>query len=227
MGNINMKKVEPENDYKNETWNVSDVINTEKSENIYIGYKFIKRLFDIIISLIGIILTFPIIGIFAVLIVIETPGSPLYKQERLGLNGKVFVIYKLRSMYKNSEKNGAQWATKDDERVTKIGKFIRITRIDELPQLYNILKGEMSLIGPRPERLELTKRFNREIPGFINRLQIEPGLTGWAQVNGGYDLTPKEKLELDMYYVKNRNLRLDLLILFKTIKVVLTGQGAR
>ena len=128
---------------------------------------------------------------------------------------------------KDAEKNGAQWADKDDCRVTKIGNFIRKTRIDELPQLFNILKGDMSLIGPRPERPRFTVEFNQEIPGFVERLQIKPGLTGWAQVNGGDDVTPEEKWELDMYYIEKRDVWMDFKILLKTVGVVLTGAGAR
>lgn len=127
----------------------------------------------------------------------------------------------------NAEKNGAQWATKNDPRVTKVGAFIRKTRIDELPQLFNVLKGDMSLIGPRPERPMFTAQFNEEIPGFIDRLQVKPGITGWAQVNGGYDITPREKLELDRYYINNMSFWLDLKIILKTIKVCITGDGAR
>jgi len=135
-------------------------------------------------------------------------------------------MYKLRSMYENAEENGAQWAEEDDPRVTKVGKFIRRTRLDELPQLFNVLKGDMSLVGPRPERPIFTYQFNEQIPGFINRLQVKPGLTGWAQVNGGYKLTPAEKLEYDLYYIENRTIWLDIKIMLKTIMVVLTGKGA-
>ncbi|NLM25552.1 MAG: hypothetical protein GX208_05495 [Firmicutes bacterium] len=121
----------------------------------------------------------------------------------------------------------AQWADKNDPRVTRVGRFIRKTRIDELPQLLNVLLGEMSIIGPRPERPNFTIEFNDVIPGFINRLRVRPGLTGWAQINGGYDRTPEEKLELDFFYIENRSPLLDLQIIVKTIKVVLTGEGAR
>ena len=122
---------------------------------------------------------------------------------------------------------GAQWAEKDDPRITKIGKFIRKTRIDEIPQLFNILNGEMSLIGPRPERPELTYKFEEEIPGFINRLKIKPGLTGLAQVNGGYEISPEEKLRWDLIYIKTQSFIVDIKIILKTIKVVITGDGAR
>ena len=191
-------------------------------------YTLYCRTLDIIISLFGLIIAIPIILIFGILIKIEDKGPIFYKQERLGKYEKVFWIYKLRSMKIDAEKDsGIQWATKNDPRITKVGKFIRKTRIDEIPQLFNILCGEMSLIGPRPERPELTYKFDEEIPGFVNRNLIKPGLTGWAQVNGGYDITPKEKLELDIEYIKNRCIKMDIKIIIKTIKVVFTGDGAR
>mgnify|MGYP001457147736 CR=1 FL=1 len=198
------------------------------SQEIQINlYDKFKRIMDILFALIGLIIGIPLMIIFGIAIVIETPGGVIYSQDRVGKDGKIFKIYKLRSMVSNAEENGAQWAEKDDPRVTKVGSFIRKTRIDEIPQLFNVLKGDMSIIGPRPERPIFTEKFNQEIPGFINRLQVKPGLTGWAQVNGGYDITPKEKWELDMYYIKNRSIKLDFLIILKTIKVVLTGEGAR
>lgn len=186
-----------------------------------------QRVLDIIISLIGLIIGIPLMIIFGIFIKIEDKGPITYKQERLGKNGKVFYIYKLRSMRTDAEKFGAKWADKDDPRITKVGKFIRKTRIDELPQLFNILKGDMSIIGPRPERPSFTDQFNKDIPGFINRLAVKPGLTGWAQVNGGYEITPEQKLKEDMYYIKNRSVSLDIKILLMTVKVVLTGDGAR
>ena len=130
-------------------------------------------------------------------------------------------------MRNNAEINGAQWADKNDKRITGIGKFIRKTRIDELPQLINVYKGEMSFIGPRPERKIFIDEFLKAIPDFNDRLLVKPGLTGWAQVNGGYEITPQEKLELDMYYIENRSFLLDLKIIFKTIKIIFTGEGAR
>lgn len=195
------------------------------SKAIY--YSYIKRVYDIIFSFIGLLVTLPIILMVGLIIKWETPGPMFFKQERVGLNGRYFHIMKLRSMGVDAEKNGAQWAAKNDPRVTKVGAFIRKTRLDELPQLYNVLKGEMSLIGPRPERPMFTIQFNEEIPGFVERIQVKPGLTGWAQVNGGYEITPKEKLELDRYYIKNQSLWLDLQIVVKTVKVVFTGDGAR
>ncbi len=190
-------------------------------------YYIVKRAIDIILCLIGLVIALPIMVIVGIAIKLESKGPIIYKQERVGLEGRTFTIYKLRSMYIDAEKNGAQWACKDDPRVTKVGRFIRKTRIDELPQLINILKGDMSIVGPRPERPILTYKFNEEIPGFVNRLQVKPGLTGWAQVTGGYELSPKEKLEKDMYYIENQSLWLDLKIIFKTIFVVFNGDGAR
>jgi len=190
-------------------------------------YPYIKRFIDILLSLIVLPVVLPIILIFSIAIKLETPGPAFFLQERVGLHGKYFKIVKLRSMGVNAEWNGAQWATKNDPRVTKVGAFIRKTRIDELPQLFNVLKGDMSLIGPRPERPIFTAQFNEEIPGFIDRLQVKPGITGWAQVNGGYDVTPREKLELDRYYINNISFWLDLKIILKTVKVCLTGDGAR
>ena len=190
-------------------------------------FDFYQRVLNILLSIIGLAIGIPLIIIFGIRIKIEDNGPITYKQERLGKGGKRFYIYKLRSMRTDAEKFGAQWAEKDDPRITKVGRFIRKTRIDEIPQLFNILKGDMSLIGPRPERPQFTEQFNREIPGFINRLAVKPGLTGWAQVNGGYDMTPAEKLVEDIYYIKNRSVLLDFKIIFKTVAVVLTGDGAR
>lgn len=203
-----------------------DAIDTNEVKGSWI-FDLYQRILDIILSLIGLIIGIPLMLIFGIFIKIEDKGPMTYKQERVGKNGRVFYIYKLRSMRTDAEKFGAKWAEKDDPRITKVGKFIRKTRIDELPQLFNILKGDMSIIGPRPERPSFTAQFNEEIPGFINRLAIKPGLTGWAQVNGGYEITPEEKFKEDMYYIRNRSVSLDIKILFMTVKVVLTGDGAR
>jgi glycosyltransferase len=169
----------------------------------------------------------PICIISSLFIILETTGNPLYIQERVGLNGSRFRIYKLRSMYSDAEKDGCKWATKNDIRITKVGHYIRKTRIDELPQLLNILKGDMAFIGPRPERPEFIEKFLKDIPDFNDRIVIKPGITGWAQVNGGYELTPKEKLEYDKYYIEHESLYLDVLILLKTIQVIFTGYGSR
>ncbi len=190
-------------------------------------YEKVTRIVDIILSVLGIIVGFPIICVFGLLIKIEDGGPILYKQERLGKYGETFELYKIRSMRIDAEKLGAQWAEKNDPRILKVGKFIRKTRIDEIPQLFNIIIGDMSIIGPRPERPIFTQQFEEEIPGFIDRLLVKPGLTGLAQVNGGYDITPKEKLIWDLKYIKNRNLKMDFKIILKTIKVVMSGDGAR
>ncbi|EEL67299.1 MULTISPECIES: sugar transferase [Bacillus cereus group] len=190
-------------------------------------YFMLKNIADFFIALLGLVILSPILLLFVLAIKLESNGPAFFLQERVGLNGRVFNIIKLRSMYIDAEKNGAQWAKKNDSRVTKIGAFIRRTRIDEIPQLINMLKGDMSLVGPRPERPIFTEQFNKEIPEFKNRIVVKPGITGWAQVNGGYDISPKEKLEFDIYYIKNLSLFMDGKIIFKTIKVVFTGEGAR
>lgn len=196
-------------------------------EEIMSAYRIIKRGIDFFISIVLLIPAMLLCSISALFIILETKGNPLYIQERVGLNGKRFKIYKLRSMYLDAEKDGYQWAMKNDDRITKVGYYIRKTRIDELPQLVNILKGDMAFIGPRPERPEFIKEFLQDIPDFNDRLVIKPGITGWAQVNGGYELTPKEKLEYDKYYIEHESLYLDVLILLKTIQVVFTGYGSR
>lgn len=217
-----------QNDFFKEYAVAIDTQYTIRKQNANVKYyPYVKRFLDILLSLLALPIAVPIILIFAVIIKLETPGPAFFLQERVGLHGKYFKVIKLRSMGVNAEKNGAQWATKNDPRVTKVGAFIRKTRIDELPQLFNVLKGDMSLIGPRPERPMFTAQFNEEIPGFIDRLQVKPGITGWAQVNGGYDITPREKLELDRYYINNMSFWLDLKIILKTIKVCITGDGAR
>ena len=191
-------------------------------------YENIKSSIEFIFSLLLLLLfALPICLIVCFAIYFELRVNPIYTQKRVGLNGRVFKIYKLRSMYIDAEKDGPKWASENDERITKVGRIIRKTRIDELPQLVNILKRDMSFIGPRPERPEFIKEFIKYIPDFNDRLLVKPGITGWAQVNGGYSLTPKEKLEFDKYYIKNRGFKLDLLILIKTIIVIFTRHGAR
>lgn len=191
-------------------------------------YENIKSSIEFIFSLLLLLLiAVPICILACIAIYVELRVNPIYTQKRVGLNGRVFKIYKLRSMYIDAEKDGPKWACENDERITKVGRIIRKTRIDELPQLVNILKRDMSFIGPRPERPEFIKEFIKYIPDFNDRLLVKPGITGWAQVNGGYSLTPKEKLEFDKYYIRNRGFKLDLLILIKTINVIFTRHGAR
>lgn len=190
-------------------------------------YLFIKRTFDIVASLIlSILLCIPM-ALIAVLIRLDSPGPALFKQERLGKNGKPFTILKFRSMQMDAEEHGPQWADKDDPRCTKIGRLLRKTRLDELPQLWNILKGEMSFVGPRPERACFYEEFETYIHGFHNRLLVKPGLTGWAQVNGGYDLKPEEKIVYDMEYIQSRSAGMDLKCLLKTFKLIFSHEGAR
>jgi exopolysaccharide biosynthesis polyprenyl glycosylphosphotransferase len=210
---------------KVESGYASQIFDSVKRKNYL--FLFIKRTMDFILSLIAFVVTAPFVLLFIILIKIDSPGPALFIQERVGLNGKVFRIYKLRTMRLNAEVNGPQWASTDDPRITKLGKFLRKTRIDELPQFVNVLRGDMSLVGPRPERAFFLVKFNHEVPGFTKRLAVKPGLTGWAQVNGGYELAPKEKLELDLYYIEHQSILIDIGIMFKTIKVVLTGEGAR
>lgn len=190
-------------------------------------YVVIKRAFDILLSFVfGVIMLIPML-IIAAVVSIDSPGSPLYTQERLGKDGKVFVMYKFRSMVKNAEEDGPRWADVNDERCTRVGKFLRFTRLDELPQLWNIFKGDMSFVGPRPEREYFYNEFEKYIPDFRKRLAVKPGLTGLAQVNGGYDLEPEEKLQLDIEYINNRSVILDLKCIFKTFRLVFTHEGAR
>lgn len=190
-------------------------------------YDIVKRIFDIIFSLIAIILTFPLVLIVCVLVKLDSKGSAIYSQKRVGLNNKEFYCYKIRSMKQDAEVTGAQWAEKNDPRITRVGKIIRKTRIDEIPQFYNILLGDMSLVGPRPEREIFYKEFEKDILGFRKRLLVKPGLTGYAQVNGGYEASPKEKLDMDLYYIEHRGYIIDFKIILKTFKVVITGEGAR
>ena len=200
---------------------------TSKQDDYFRFFDMITRIVDIVIGTIGLIISIPVLLLFGIFIKMEDGGPVFYSQERVGLYGKHFTLYKLRSMRMDAEKNGAQWASKDDERVTKVGQIVRRTRIDELPQFTNILRGDMTIVGPRPERPEFIIKFDQEMSGFIERLQVKPGLTGWAQVNGGYDIGPEEKLKLDIFYIENRSLLLDLKIMAKTVRVMFTGNGAR
>ncbi|NOX87859.1 MAG: sugar transferase [Calditrichaeota bacterium] len=189
-----------------------------------------RRVFDVFISLTLLILLFPLFIIVAIAIKLESPGPVLYSQQRLGINGKIFPVYKFRSMVQDAEKrSGPVWASKEDPRITKIGRFLRKTRIDELPQLLNVLKGDMSFIGPRPERPFFAHQFKKKIPFYMARLKTKPGITGLAQVTVGYDETiedVKEKIKKDIEYIENKNSwRLNLKILLKTVLVVLRGEG--
>ena len=192
-----------------------------------------KRGFDIAASMTLLLLALPLIVLAIIAIWLESGcrGPILYRQVRVGQNWRLFQVLKLRSMVVDAEKGGApQWAKKNDARVTRVGKFIRRTRIDELPQILNVLKGDMSFIGPRPERPEFVEKLAEKIPYYAERHRVKPGITGWAQIRYPYGASEQdavEKLQYDLYYVKNYSLFLDCLILFQTAEVVLWGQGAR
>ncbi len=196
-----------------------------------LGRTLVKRAFDIVFATILIIASLPVMLLTAVLIVLESGGPILYLQERVGLNGRLFSVIKFRSMRIDAEEDGKpRWATAQDDRVTRVGRIIRKLRIDELPQLITVLVGDMSLVGPRPERAFFVDKLTQEIPYYSVRLSVKPGLTGWAQVRYHYGATMEdsaEKLQYDLYYVKNHSLFLDLVVLFETVGVVLTGKGAR
>jgi len=187
----------------------------------------IKRVFDIILSLFGTLIALLPMIFITILIKLDSPGPAFFIQERLGKDGKPFHIIKFRSMRIDAEKNGAQWACLHDTRVTKIGKTLRSTRLDELPQLFCILIGKMSFVGPRPERAVFYDEFDKYIEGFRQRLLVKPGLTGLAQINGGYELEPEEKIIYDIEYIKTRSPYLDFKIILKTIIIVFNHNGAR
>ena len=190
-------------------------------------FDFVKRAFDIVLSLLGLVcMVLPMI-VIAVVIRLDTPGPAIYKQERLGLNRKPFTIYKFRSMYTNAEDDCPKWAEKEDTRVTPVGRILRNTRLDELPQLWNILCGEMSFVGPRPERDCFYVIFEEYIPHFGQRMLVKPGLTAWAQVHGGYDLEPEEKIVFDLEYINKRSFMMELDCILRTVKLVFTHDGAR
>lgn len=190
-------------------------------------YTFFKRLFDITVSFLALVVLLIPMAIITLIIALDSPGNPIYVQLRLGLNQKPFLIFKFRTMRVDAETDGLRWAEDNDPRVTKIGRFLRHTRLDELPQLVNIFLGQMSFVGPRPERPEFYDLFDTYISGYRQRMLVKPGLTGLAQVNGGYDLLPEEKIIFDIDYIKNRSILLDLKCFFKTVRVVLTGKGTR
>ena len=189
-------------------------------------YMIEKRLFDIVIALAAIIVLLIPMLVISIMIVIDSPGNPIYSQVRLGLNEKAFVLYKFRSMRMDAEKHGIQWAETDDPRVTKLGRILRDYRLDELPQLWNILKGDMSFVGPRPERPEYYDLFDTYIVGFRQRMLVMPGLTGHAQINGGYNLLPEEKIIYDIEYIKKQSMKFDFKCIIGTVKTVLKREGA-
>jgi sugar transferase (PEP-CTERM system associated) len=192
--------------------------------------QFLLRIASTMVAAIGLILFLPLFPFVVLLVRLSSAGPVFFRQERVGLNGKVFKVYKFRTMVVNAEAEGAQWAQKNDPRVTRIGQFMRKTRLDEVPQLWNVLRGDMSFVGPRPERPEFVSWLSEELPFYEVRNMIRPGLTGWAQIRYGYGATlaeSREKLAYDLYYVKHQTLGLDLLIMFETIKTIIRRRGAQ
>lgn len=194
------------------------------------GRTLVKRIFDIVASLVLLILATPVMVLAALAIVVEDGAPVFYRQERVGLGGRLFKVTKFRSMRRDAERDGKpRWAAANDDRVTRVGRFIRKVRIDELPQLFNVLKGDMSLVGPRPERPFFVDQLTKDIPFYAVRHCVKPGVTGWAQVRYQYGSSVDDainKLQYDLYYVKNHTLFLDTVVLFETVRVVLTGDGA-
>ncbi len=192
-----------------------------------IGQRIIKRLGDVIVSIIGIIITSPIMLVVAILIKTYDHGSVIYKQDRCTVNGKVFEIIKFRTMREDAEKEGrAQLATMDDYRITPVGRFLRKTRIDELPQFFNVLKGDMSIVGPRPERPEIIQKYLEDIPEFDYRMKVKAGITGYAQVYGKYNTTDLDKLKFDLMYIQKCSILLDIQLMLLTIKVIFIKDAA-
>jgi exopolysaccharide biosynthesis polyprenyl glycosylphosphotransferase len=194
-----------------------------------LSYRVVKRGLDLVISLIGLAIFGLILPFLAVIISIDSPGPVFYRQKRVGRAGRVFELLKLRSMFVDAEEDGhARWAEEHDTRVTRAGVFLRRLRLDEFPQLLNVFRGEMSLVGPRPERPEFVAELQQEIPFYRTRLTVKPGLTGWAQVNYNYGRSVKdalEKLRYDLYYIKHQSIQLDLVVLLKTISTILLLKG--
>ena len=211
-------------EYIEHSWFLENL--TEHSKKFY---EITKRIADFILAIIGLVISIFLTPIIALIIKLESPGAVIFKQIRTGKNGKNFTAMKFRSMKEGAETDGAQWAQKNDPRVTKFGSLMRKTRLDEIPQLLNIIRGEMSFIGPRPERPEFIDILEKEIPFYKERLLVKPGLAGWAQLNGpaygGSQEESLEKLKYDLYYIKNRSLLLDLGILLKTIRLIIGGRG--
>jgi sugar transferase (PEP-CTERM system associated) len=194
-------------------------------------FRIVKRMMDLVVASALLILILPLLPIIAILIKLDSPGPVLFRQNRVGRGDTVFTLYKFRTMGVDAEKTtGAVWAQENDPRITSLGRILRKTRIDEIPQLYNVFRGDMSLVGPRPERPEFVKELKTIIPYYSGRHYLKPGITGWAQVCYPYGASVEdalEKLRYDMYYIKNGNIAFDLLIIIKTIKVVLFGRGGR
>ena len=190
-------------------------------------YDFVKRIGDVVLSILLFLVLSPLMCMIAIFIKIDSSGPVIFAQERLGKNGVPFLMYKFRSMTVDAEKDGPKWAAENDDRCTRVGKILRKARLDEIPQLWNILEGDMSFVGPRPERAYFYQKFEAEIPGFKDRLAVKPGLTGLAQINGGYDLGPEEKIVYDMEYIEHPSIHLDVKCMLKTFTLIFTHKGAR
>ena len=195
------------------------------------GSAVVREFYSLAVAFTAAVLLAPLMLVVAVLIKLTSRGPVLYRQMRVGLNGKPFVLYKFRSMRQDAEADtGAVWAAKDDPRVTPLGRWLRRLRIDEVPQLFNVLRGEMAIVGPRPERPEFVKTLTEKLPFYQQRHSVRPGITGWAQINHKYTDTLEDtliKLEYDLYYIKNMSLALDGYIIFQTAKVMLLSRGAQ
>jgi len=193
-------------------------------------YKGIKRVFDLLASLFGIVLFLPLFVLIALAIKLDSRGPVFYRQERVGQDGRLFSLIKFRSMTVDAEKDGPVWAVVNDQRVTRVGRWLRKLRLDEIAQLINVIRGEMSLVGPRPERLYFVRKLEKEIPFYCHRHAVKPGITGWAQILYPYGATredAQEKLKYDLYYIKHLSPIMDLRIITETAKIVLLGRGAR
>jgi exopolysaccharide biosynthesis polyprenyl glycosylphosphotransferase len=192
--------------------------------------QFTRLVLSTVAAALGLILFLPFVPFVVLAVKLSSKGPILFRQTRVGAGGRIFQVVKFRSMFTDAEAAGARWATKNDPRVTKVGMFMRKTRIDEVPQLWNVLRGDMSFVGPRPERPEFIPMLSEALPFYSLRHLIRPGLTGWAQVRYGYGATlaeAREKLEYDLYYIKHMSLGLDLLIMFETIKTIVRRRGAQ
>jgi exopolysaccharide biosynthesis polyprenyl glycosylphosphotransferase len=191
---------------------------------------WLKRMVEFSISFIGVVILAPLIFIISILIKLESPGPVFYTQERVGKNGRRFKLFKFRSMVENAEEKGPVWAIENDSRITRVGLWLRKTRLDEVPQMINIFKGDMSFVGPRPERPFFVEQLKKEIPYYDQRHTVQPGVTGWAQIRYPYGASKEdalEKLKYDLYYIKNLSFIFDLFIIVETAKVVLFGKGSR
>lgn len=190
----------------------------------------VKRLLDLVVAGLLLLFSFPVLLLTTIIIKLDSKGPVFYSQERVGLYGRPFMVHKFRTMRTDAEKGGPQWATKNDPRITRIGRFLRKTRIDEIPQLLCVLRGDMSMVGPRPERQHFVEKLRQQIPFYMFRLKMKPGLTGWAQVRHSYDSSiedVQQKLKYDLYYFENMSILMDVQILFRTVWVVISGKGAQ